>query len=300
MIQPGGVDEPDLISTDLSHGPARLAPWMSALRTLPYRLASNLLATAAVAEGVRNGRFSQARSWARDRGLGRGAQWRLAVAVLANHGRFVGEEAVLGASSLDDLARNVTVLGAERLANLKGNGALLLGFHLGPPKTWLVLRALGLPVRFAGRLEAAARDERWARALDAGEAIRLPDGDAKARTVGLYMIRDALRSGALVYITGDGPFGAEAFRIDFDGGPVVIRSGWLAVRRAAGVPTFPVLTWREHGRRMIEIHPALPKPDPDPSGDVRLCRAALAPLLSDYVRRFPDQCRWVVMPRWPS
>ena len=140
-----GID-PNLITTDLSHGPARLVPWMSALRALPYPLTSHLLATAAVAEGfVRNGRFRRALSWAGDRGFGGAGQWRLAVTLLANHGRFVAEEAVLGARSLGDLAQNVSVSGAERLANLQESGALLLGFHLGPPKTWLVLRALGYP-----------------------------------------------------------------------------------------------------------------------------------------------------------
>jgi lauroyl/myristoyl acyltransferase len=301
MTEPDAGIDPDLITTDLSHGPARLVPWMSALRALPYPLSSHLLATAAIAEGfVRNGRFRRALSWAGDRGFGGAAQWRLAVTLLANHGRFVAEEAVLGARSLGDLAENVSVRGAERLANLQESGALLLGFHLGPPKTWLVLRALGYPVRFAGRLEAAARDRRWEAALTAGEAIRLPDGDPKTRTAALFRIRNALKSGALVYITADGPFGAEAFRIDLAGGPVVIRSGWLAARRAAGVQTFPVLTRHEHGGRVIEVHPALPSADPDPSRDALQCQAALTPLIADYVRRFPDQCRWVAMPRWPG
>lgn len=298
MTPPGDVD-PDPIGLDLAHGPTRLAPWASALRALPYPVTSGLLATAAVAEGIiSNGRFRRALSWARDRGFTRGAQWRLAVALLANHGRFVAEEAMLGAESTDDLARNVTLLGAERLATLRGRGALLVGFHLGPPKTWMVLRAMGYPVRFAGRLEAATRDRRWDRALAAGEAFRLPDGDARARTATLFRMRNALRSGALVYLTADGPFGAEAFRIDLAGGSIVVRSGWLAARRAAGVPTFPVLTWREGGRRAIEVHPPLPEVDPDPSSDARACHAALAPLIGDYVRRFPDQCRWVAMPRW--
>ena len=102
MTQPAADTSVDLIGTDLSHGPARLAPWISALRTLPYPVTSNLLAAASVADGVvRNGRFRRALSWARDRGFGRTGQWRLAVALLANHGKFVAEEAVLGASSLE-------------------------------------------------------------------------------------------------------------------------------------------------------------------------------------------------------
>jgi lauroyl/myristoyl acyltransferase len=269
------------------------------LRALPYPLTSGLLATAALAEGVLlNGRFRRALWWARDRGFGPAGRWRLAAELLANHGRFVAEEAVLGISSVSDLARNVRVLGAERLVSSQEMGALLLGFHLGPPKTWLVLRSLGYPVRFAGRLDAAARDRRWDRAISAGEAIRLPGSDPHARTAGLYRIRNALKDGARVYMTADGPFGAEAFRIDLDGGPVVIRSGWLAVRRATRVPTFPVLTWREGGTRVIEVHPALPDLDPDPQLDLAACRNSLAPLIAAYVQRFPEQCRWVAMPRW--
>ena len=154
-------------------------------------------------------------------------------------------------------------------------------------------------LRAASRLPRAIGDGGAPSRL--GEAIRLPDGDAHARTIALYRIRNALRGGALVYITADGPFGAEAFRIELAGGPLV-HSSRLAcsAATAAGVPTFPVLTWYEHGRRTIEVHPALPVADPDPSLDARQCHAALAPLISEYVMRFPDQCRWVAMPRWSA
>jgi hypothetical protein len=112
--------------------------------------------------------------------------------------------------------------------------------------------------------------------------------------------QDRHRAGALVYVMADGPFGREAFRIDLQGGPLVVRVGWLALRRATGVPTLPVLTHREGNQRVIVIHPPLPDPDGDAVRDAAACRAALTPLVDAYVRRFPTQCRWVAIPRWPT
>jgi lauroyl/myristoyl acyltransferase len=291
---------PDLIDVDMLHGPPRLEPLMRALRLVPYPVSTGLLAAMAVTDGlVRRGRLRRALTWAASRGAAGRDRWRIALALLANHGRFVAEEALLGVQSVDDLRRGASVVGGEHLAALPG-GAILLGFHLGPPKTWLVLRALGYPVRFAGRLEAAARDSRWQPALDAGDAIRLPDDSPQARLGGLFRIRKALKSGSLVYMTADGPFGREAFRIDLTGGPVVVRSGWLAVRRATRVPTLPVLTYRRGHQRMIVIHPPLPDPDVDAAHDAAACHRVLAPLIEDYVRQFPTQCRWVAMPRWST
>ncbi len=41
----------------------------------------------------------------------------------------------------------------------------------------------------------------------------------------------------------------------------------------------------------MTVHQPLPPVDPDPERDRELCRDALAPLLLDYARRFPEQCR---------
>jgi lauroyl/myristoyl acyltransferase len=101
-----------------------------------------------------------------------------------------------------------------------------------------------------------------------------------------------------VYLMADGPFGREAFRIELPGRPLIVRSGWLALRRQTGVPALPVLTFREGGRRVIVVHPPLPAPDADRARDAAACRAALTPLVADYVRRFPAQCRYLVFPPW--
>jgi lauroyl/myristoyl acyltransferase len=286
------------LDADLFAGPRRLRHVMPLLRRLPAPVAAELLAGLAIVDGIVRGRFGRGRRWAAAQGMSVLGSWRLAFDLLANHGRFVAEEALVGLESSDELAAGVELRGAEHLAAL-GGGALLVGFHLGPPKTWLRLRALGYPVRFAGRLEGAADDPRWQAAIANGAVIRLSAGDAQARLHGLMRIRQLLRGGALVYVTADGPFGREAFSIDLPGEPLVVRQGWLALRRAAHVPTLPVFGFRTAtGRRIIVIHPPLPPVDDDATRDAARCRDVLSPLVTDYVRRHPEQCRWVAMPRW--
>lgn len=292
---PPGLDEH--IDADLFQGPPRLRRLIPLLRRLPASLSSGALATFAIVDGTARGRFTRARTWAAAQGITGVAGTRLALALLANHGRFVAEEALVGVDSSADLARGVAVRGAHHLEQLS-SGAILLGFHLGPPKTWLRLRSLGYPVRFAGRLQSVADDPRWNAAIASGALIRLPDGDPQSRLKGLMQMRQLLRDGAIVYVTADGPFGREAFAIHLRGGPLAVRQGWLALRRAAGVPTLPVFTWIDAGTRVIEIHPPLPGVDPDAARDAAHCRQVLTPIVEDYVRRHPEQCRWVAMPRW--
>lgn len=289
---------PEHITAGMFPGPARLRLLLTVLRGLPLPLAESILAALAVGEGVVGvRRFRRASAWAAAQGATGWARRRIALALLANHGRFVAAEAMLGVKRPDDLGRGVVVEGAEHLRDAAG--AILLGFHLGPPRTWLTLRALGYPVRFAGRLDAARRDPRWQQAIAEADVIRLPEGDARDRLAGLYRIRNLLREGGLVYLTADGPFGREAFRIDLPGGPLVVRAGWLALRRETGAPTLPVFVHRERRGRVIVVHPPLPRADADPARDGAVARAALAPLIEQYVRRFPTQCRYLAMPRWP-
>jgi len=293
---PGGI------VPDMFRGPRRLGPVMPILRSLPQPLAFQILAGLAIGDGVvRASRLRRALAWATAQGAAGTARWRLALDLLANHGRFVAEEALLGVEDVHDLRRNVVLEGAEHLTGL-GSGAILLGFHLGPPRSALVLRACGYPVRLTGRLETARGDTRWDEALRSEEAVRLPAGAPRDRAEGLYRVRNLLRGGALVYLAADGPFGREAFRLQVPGGCLIVRVGWLALRKVTRVPTLPILTYRDKGKRVIVIHPPLPDPDPDPGHDPRrdalICQAALAPLVTDYVRHFPAQCRYVALPRW--
>lgn len=278
-------------------GPEKLRRLMPVLRRLPPPLVQELLAVLAIGDGlVGSTRFHRASAWAAAQGLSGLARRRLALALLANHGRFVAAEAMISAPTADSLGRGVVIDGAEHL-HARGDGALLLGFHLGPPKIWLALRALGHPVRFAGRFEEQG-DPRWQDAFAGGDAVQLAWAAPGDRAQSLLRIRNLLRYGALVYLSADGPMGREAFRIDLAGGPLVIRAGWLALRHALRVATLPVLSHREGTRLVITIHEPLPDYDGNLVRDEAMCREALTPLLADYVRRFPDQCRYLAFPRW--
>src|SRR5262249_15621064 len=160
----------------------------------------------------------------------------------------------------------------------QSSGAILLGFHLGPPKTWLALRSLGYPVRVAARLEGRTGDARWAAAFAAEEAMTVGAAAAGDRANRLLRIRNLLRKGPLLHRSADGPLGRDAFHIDLPGGSLVVRGGWLALRRALDVTTIPVLTHREARRRVIVVHPPLPPYQGDARRDAEACREALTPL----------------------
>ena len=301
MTAPGSFPAAERIVPGMFHTSRRLDRLVRLLRPLPRPLGEEILAAVAVADGlIHAARFHRACAWAAAQPGETGRRsWRLALALLANHGRFCGEEAFVGATGPDAVRRQVVVEGAEHLDAARA-GAMLLGFHLGSPRTWFRLRALGYPVRLAGRLEGSVGDPRWAAALEARDAVRLPDGTARDRLTGLYQIRELLRGGALVFLAADGPFGREAFRFDLPGGPLVVRRGWLALRRVTQAPTLPVLAHRDGKRHVIVIHPALPSPAGDVERDAVVCREALTPLIETYVRRFPAQCRYLALPHWST
>jgi lauroyl/myristoyl acyltransferase len=284
-------------------GSPRIGPLVALLRTLPASLSKEILAVLAIGDGVvRRRRFRRALTWASAQRRGRWATLRIAIGLLANHGRFAGDEALLGMGRLQDLPRNTVIEGTERLRGLD-TGAILLGFHLGPPGLWLVLRASGLNVSFAGGLGFAQEGTNREALRRDGDLIRMSKTDPVGRTQGLYRVRKLLTDGTLVNMSADGPSGSEAFRVDLPGGPLIVRSGWLALRRQVGVPVFPVLNHidgrrRDGRRRVIVIHPPLPPVDGDVARDVEMCRQTLTPLLQEYVRRFPTQCRYLVFPSW--
>jgi lauroyl/myristoyl acyltransferase len=288
----------ELFEPGMFPGPRRIHAIIPWLRRLPAGPAREGLAGLAIAHAVvGRRRWRQASRWAEAQGLRGWHRNRLALSLLANHGRFVADEAMLGVSRLDDLARGVELRGQTHL-DRAGGGAILLGFHLGPPHTRLVLRALGYHVRFAGRLESATADPRWARALETGEAVRMPDGSGDRRLPGLIRLRNLIREGALVYLTADGPFGREACRLTLPGGPLIVRAGWIGLSRQTRVPVLPVVNWLEGSRRVIVVHPPLPAEAAD--GVETAVQAALTPLIAEYVRRFPAQCRYLAFPPWLS
>ncbi len=66
-----------------------------------------------------------------------------------------------------------------------------------------------------------------------------------------------------MHLTGDGPFGREAFRIPLPSGVLVVRSGWWTLRSLTRATTLPVLTRREGRRLVVAVHAPLPDPADD-------------------------------------
>lgn len=299
MTPAGPSPLPDGVVVGMFHSSPRLrrvVPW---LRRCPRGLGEAILASLAVGDGLARGRFRQARAWAAAQPERAGPSWRLALALLANHGRFCAEEALLGVRTTAAPAQDVVVEGAEHLP-APGTGAIVLGFHLGPPRVWFHLRTLGYPVHLGGALVTTMWDRRWQSLIDSGEVVHIPSGPAAGRLSGLFQIRELLRGGAMVYLASDGPYGREAFRVDLPGGPLIVRSGWLALRRMTRVATLPVFVHRDGRRRVIVVHPPLPPPVPAQDEDMAACRVAIAPLVAAYARRFPTQCRYLAFPPWST
>ena len=294
--EPGGSEPLDQTFT----GPTVTRQVMAALRHAPASVTTSVLAGLAVADGVvRRRRFARAYDWAAAQGYTGWGRTRLALALLANHGRYVAQEAMVGLDSEASVRQASIVRGAEHLSGGEAEGALLLGLHIGPPRAWLMLRAHGFPVSFAIR-ETAGRGARWEAWRRDGVVISLPYGAPESRVQGLYTLRRLLAEGRFVFLAADGPFGGELFRIDLPGFAPVIRTGWFGLRRQLRLRTLPVLAHEQGTRRVVTIYPPLPAPTGDEAADSLACRAVLTAVIGDYVRCYPSQCRYLAFPRWPS
>ncbi len=261
------------------------------LHRLPWPWGEEILAGCFVAKApLRTTRLLQALAWASARS-GRGAsRWRLARRLCACHGRFVARSALVGIREPDVLRRHVIVRGTERLA--AGGGVILLGFHLGPPGAHLALRVAGHRVVFLGGRAATALWSPAIRDRYGTPSDSLFFSGAEHRRLGaglLYRARQIVLDGGIVFVTAEG-LGREAFSVSVQGGRAVVRAGWLALRRATNAPVFPVLSHLDGHTQVVTVHAPLPTPDADPDIDIDRCRQALAGLLNDYARRFPEQC----------
>lgn len=153
-----------------------------------------------------------------------------------------------------------------------------------------MLRVLGHRLAWVGgrRVSRAWRRPAWRPFLDAHENLA-HDGATDGWPPLLYRARRLLVDGGRVFVKADGTVGREAFRAPLPGGPLSVRSGWLALHQATGVPVLPVLSHLEGRRHVIEVHPALPAA-PASGDELAMSRKALGSLLQDFVRRFPGQC----------
>jgi lauroyl/myristoyl acyltransferase len=276
---------------------------LNAVHRLPAPLGEDLLAAAALVQGMlAPGRWRRAYRWAASQPGRERLAWRLACALLAHRGRYLAMLAQVGLRDRERFRRRLVLEGRERLDAAWGRGGvLLLGFHVGSGAEGLALEVSGYPVTHTGRGRVLQRAPRrptqdWM-APTLADAILWTDG--WSRVAALYAIRRRLLDGRIVHLMGDGD-GTEAFQIPLPGRALVVRSGWLSVRRSIGVPTFPVLGHREGRRLVVTIHPPFPSPRSDPAEDLAACRAALTPILVEYVRRFPEQCFMLALDRTPA
>lgn len=271
---------------------------MLGLRALPWPCGEEILAGCFAARTlVRPTRLRQALAWASAQPGPQSSRWRLARRVAAYEGRFIARSALVGIREPELLGQQVALRGAERLA--AGRGLILIGFHVGPPGAYLVLRVAGYHVTFLGGRGGSGL---WAprirhRYASPREDVFLPlSGPTHAMMSPLYEARRIVLDGGLVLVNADGR-GKRAFAVPVPGGHAVIRAGWLALRRATNVPVLPVLSHMEGRTHVVSVHSPLPPLDPDPAADLDRCRRALAELLGDYVRQFPEQCYSLAFPR---
>jgi lauroyl/myristoyl acyltransferase len=260
------------------------------LDRLPWPWGEDILARLFVAKALfRPRRLRRALAWASVSLGGRGGRWRLALSLHANQGRLVARKTLVGFRHPDDLRRHLVVQGQEHVDGVSG-GRIFLAFHLGLGGLD-GLRALGHRVTalWVPSTLWAWPEKAW-RSLDGGGELASPRGDRAAWGSALYQARRALLDGGAIYILADGSSGTEAFRVPLPGGPIIIRSGWIALSRQTGATVLPVLSHLEGYTQVVTIHPALPLLDPDPVRGLESCREALGALLASHVRQFPEQC----------
>ena len=270
---------------------------MQCLHRLPWPWGEEILAHSFVARTVVSTmRLRQALAWAEAQRSPTGSRWGLARRLCACRGRFVARSALLGIREPERLRRHIVIHGADRLAT--GRGLILLGFHLGPLGACLALRVAGHRVTWLGGPSAAGL---WSPRIQ--DRYGSPSDDlffsASTHPLGrmrrLHQAYRIVLDGGAVFVTADG-LGKHAFSVPVQGGRVVVRAGWLALRRATDAPVLPVLSHMEGRTHVVSIHPALPRLEADPAIDLDLCRRALGELLGEYVRQFPEQCYSLAFP----
>ena len=260
------------------------------LRRLPYPFVERFLVIASIGHVVvRPSRLRQARTWATAHERGAARRGRLALALLANRGRFLAVSGLLAFMDPDAVRRRIRI---ERAHLLRGAdhscGKIFLTFHLGPPVGLLTVGLAGHDfVAGGGRLASASWSpprRSWAQML-----ILLRSVGYAEKGIALDRLRRLLMGGTTVNLTADGS-GRELFRIGVPGGEIVIRAGWWFLRRLTGAETIPILAHRDRSGLVAVVHPPLPPSLPDAIEDAHMCEAVLAPLIRRYVETFPDQC----------
>jgi lauroyl/myristoyl acyltransferase len=267
---------------------------MIALDRLPWPWGEDALARLfAMTALVRGSRRRPALAWASQQP---GGGLRLALRVCAFRGRWVARAALLGLRSPDALIRRAVIRGQEHLA-MAPQGTILLGFHLGPPNVDVTLRILGHRLAWLGssRNSWAWSSDAWRPLSDPRQNLAPPDDDWFWPGF-LYRARRILLEGGALFIMADSWVGRTAFPVPLPGGPMIVRSGWLTLHRLTGARVIPVTTHLDGRTQVITIHPPLPAPRTRDADPIPAWREIITALVSDYVRRFPEQCPVLVFP----
>jgi lauroyl/myristoyl acyltransferase len=258
---------------------------------LPFRVVARLFALLSLAHlALEPRRLQGALAWAEAQGRTGLGKWKLALTLMSNRGYFTAARTIGAFLDPEQMRGLVRLEGREHLEPTE-IGTILLSFHLGPMfATWTLMayrydfagtgsgHTAGLPYRLPA----------W-RGARTSTYIHWPGTGEAARAIGLYRIRRVLLSGHTVKMAGDG-MGVEIFPIRVPGGIVSIKSGWWTLRRLTGARVIPILEHREGSGFVLVACPPLPPPAADPEEDLRICHAALARLIEEQVKRFPEQC----------
>jgi hypothetical protein len=161
----------------------------------------------------------------------------------------------------------------------------------------VTLRILGEKLAWLGssRSSWVWSSKAWRPLSDSRQNLAPPD-DNRFWPGYLYRARRILLDGGELFIMADSRVGRAAFLVPLPGRPMTIQSGWLSLCRLTGARVIPVVTHLEGRTQVITIHPALPTPTPRDADPLAAWREIITGLVSDYVRRFPEQCPVLVFP----
>jgi lauroyl/myristoyl acyltransferase len=269
------------------------------LRRLPFPLSQGILIGLSLGQAVLDpGRLRRAYAWASGFGATGGRRWAIVLGQLVHRARALAESPVTAILAPERVRERLEVRGLDRLEEAcRRGGVVLLGFHVGLVGIHHRLALLGYRVSAMGedRFRWSSPPAAWRVFRDRTRVHLWTQAAPGSRADALYRLHHAAASGGIVMIMGSAGAGRVLFDLPLPGRPLAVRAGWFALRRVTGLPTFPVLGHWEGGRWVVTIHPALPAPDPDEDRDRDACRTALAPILREYVTRFPEQCVFLAM-----
>ncbi|HEY3416232.1 MAG TPA: lysophospholipid acyltransferase family protein [Armatimonadota bacterium] len=197
----------------------------------------------------------------------------------------------------EEIDRRAYYVNREHLdaALANGKGVLLISAHLG---NWEYLAAKLTQDGYAlDALQRAAKDAETTRIVT---EVRKGTGIRVYNKGNILPAIRALRDNRILIILADQHDFEGAFA-DFLGVPAMSATGPAAIALRTGATILPTFTFREPDDTIrIEFHPPFtPEPGPDREEDVRAITQRLCDIISEQIRRAPDQWLWL-HDRWRS